>query len=108
MAEGEYFDGKKTGVWLEKQYNDKIKKFVYFDGVKQELEIENISITETSEIKKNYLIILIIMTIIITASIILNIFLWTENNHLEKKLNKDYVMEETLTFPETYKEPEKI
>lgn len=107
-AEGEYFDGKKTGVWLEKQYNDKIKKFVYFDGVKQELEIENISITETSEIKKNYLINLIIMTIIITASIILNIFLWTENNHLEKKLNKNYVVEETLAFPETYKEPEKI
>ena len=106
-AEGEYFDGKKTGVWIEKEYSDEIKKILYFDGVKQKIRTKKVFTTETSEIQKKYIFALII-TFIMTVSIILNIFLWTDNNYSEKKLNKDYDMEETLIFPETYKEPEKI
>lgn len=93
IAEGEFFDGKKTGIWLEKEYDNKIKKYIYSNGKKKEVEnfkIKNIIIF-------NFIVKLIIL--IIMLFIIFLIFLWNKNNCLEKKVDKNYELEEILNYP---------
>jgi hypothetical protein len=94
-AEGEFFDGKKTGIWLEKEYGN-IKKYIYFNGEKK--EVENFKIKNNNIF--NYIIKLVIL--ILMLIIIFFIYLWNKNDCLEKKVDKNYKVEEILNYPKKY------
>ena len=101
-AEGNYSEGKKDGIWLIKNYNGKVRKVLYINGIEQELEQEKINnILKSQKIKyeiPKVFILLVLMSIITIFTLIL----WEENNNLQKRLEKENVAERIFDFPEPY------
>lgn len=101
-AEGNYSEGKKDGIWLIKNYNGKVRKVLYINGIEQELEQEKINnILKPQKIKyeiPKVFILLVLMSIITIFTLIL----WEENNNLQKRLEKENVAERIFDFPEPY------
>lgn len=101
-AEGNYSEGKKDGIWLIKNYNGKVRKVLYINGIEQELEQEKINnILKPQKIKHEIpkvFILLVLMSIITIFTLIL----WEENNNLQKRLEKENVAERIFDFPEPY------
>ena len=101
-AEGNYSEGKKDGIWLIKNYNGKVRKVLYINGIEQELEQEKINnILKPQKIKyeiPKVFILLVFMSIITIFTLIL----WEENNNLQKRLEKENVAERIFDFPEPY------
>ena len=102
-AEGNYFEGKKDGIWLIKNYNSKVRRVLYINGIEQELEqeekINNILKVQKIGYKIPKTFILLVLMSIIT---IFTLILWEENNNLQKRLEKENVAERIFDFPEPY------